>query len=191
MSRSATYGMEHRATAIGTSTGWGWWVALGIALIVVGGIALTNLLAATAVSVFFVGAMMIVGGIAEIVFAFSTARGQWGRFFLWLLLGVLYVAAGVLTFRNPVLATAVLTLLLAASLIAVGVLRIAGAVSVRPMSSWGWLLAAGVLTLLVGVIIGLGWPTNSLWVLGLFLGVDLLFSGISYAAVGIALRPPA
>lgn len=188
MARPATFDMAQPVTRTGIGSNWGWWVALGVALLVVGGIALMNLLTATAVSVFFVGVMMIVGGIAEIVFAFSTARGQMGRFLLWLLLGVLYLVAGVFTLRNPALATVLLTLLIAASLIAVGVLRIAGAVGLRPAHGWGWLLASGILTLLVGVVIGLGWPTNSLWILGLFLGIDLVFSGASYAAFGLMLR---
>src|SRR5690606_1143246 len=124
-----------RAESEGRS-GWGWWVALGVLLLIAGLLALGNLLIATAASVFFVGAMMIVGGIAEIVFAFSY-WGRWGRFIMWLLLGALYLAAGVVTFRNPALATAVLTLVLAASLVAVGILKIGAGIASRPAEGPG------------------------------------------------------
>ncbi len=169
------------------SAGWGWWVALGAVLVLAGAVALVNLATATAVSVLFVGAMMIVGGVAQIALAFPV-QGQWGRFFLWLLLGLLYVAAGIVTFRNPALATAVLTLLLAAALVAVGILRIAAGFRLRPIRGWGWVVLSGALTVLVGAIVGAGWPFNSLWVLGLFLAVDLLFSGVAYLAFGLAER---
>ncbi|HEX6995566.1 MAG TPA: HdeD family acid-resistance protein [Gammaproteobacteria bacterium] len=168
-------------------SGWGWWVALGVLLLIAGLLALGNLLIATAASVFFVGAMMIVGGIAEIAFAFSY-RGRWGRFVLWLLLGLLYVAAGFVTFRNPALATAVLTLVLAASLVAVGILKIAAGLGSRHVKGRGWLIVSGVLTLILGGIIAAGWPVNSLWVLGLFLAIDLLFAGIAYVGLGAAIR---
>ena len=172
-------------------SGWGWWVALGVLLLIAGLFALGNLLIATAASVFFVGAMMIVGGIAEIVFAFSY-WGRWGRFITWLLLGALYLAAGVVTFRNPALATAVLTLVLAASLVAVGILKIGAGIASRPAEGRGWLVVSGVLTLIVGGIIAIGWPAISVWVLGLFLAIDLLFAGIAYVGLGTAIRsaPP-
>ena len=58
----------------------------------------------------------------------------------------------------------------------------------RPAKSWGWIVAAGIVTILAGLVIATGWPVNSLWVIGLFLGIDLLFQGWSYIAIGLALR---
>lgn len=171
-------------------SGWGWWIALGVLLLIAGLLALGNLLVATVASVFFVGAMIIVSGIAEIVFAFSHWK-RWGRFFLWLVVGLLYVAAGIVTFRNPALATAVFTLVLAASLIVAGIVKIVGGFGSRPMQGWGWLVASGVLTTLVGMIIAAGWPVNSLWVLGMFLAIDLLFAGIAYIGLGAGIRSAA
>lgn len=166
---------------------WGWWVALGVLFLIAGLLALGNLLIATVASVFFVGAMMILGGIAQIVFAFSY-WGRWGRLILWLLLGLLYLAAGIVTFRNPALATAVLTLVLAAALIAVGILRLVAGFSFRPLKGWGWIVVSGVLTLILGGIIAFGWPVNSVWVLGVFLAIDLLFAGIAYVSLGAGIR---
>src|SRR5690606_7053037 len=101
MSNTMAHDLDER-TAGGGRSYWLLWVAIGVLVLIAGLIALGNLFLATSVSVLFVGAMMIVGGIAQIVFAFPV-RGSWGRFFLWLILGLLYVVAGIVTFRNPVL----------------------------------------------------------------------------------------
>ena len=97
---------------------WGWFVGLGIVMLIVGVIALGNLLAATVASVYLVGFMMLIAGGFEIAHSFGVKT--WGGFFWWLLGGLLYAIAGIIAFNNPLLASAVLTLLLAASLIASG-----------------------------------------------------------------------
>ncbi len=165
---------------------WGWFVLLGIVVLAVGIIAAGNLLVATAASVLFVGAMMIVAGFVEIIHAFGVKT--WGKFILWLLSGLLYVVAGYLAFSNPLLATAVLTLFLAISLIASGLVRIWIGITSKNLEGWGWVVAAGVVTTLAGLIIFSGWPVNSLWILGLFLAIDLIFQGITYIGFGFALR---
>ncbi|TIO85277.1 MAG: HdeD family acid-resistance protein, partial [Mesorhizobium sp.] len=91
-------------------------------------------------------------------------------------------------FYNPLLASAVLTFLLAVALIASGLLRAWVAWNHRPQQGWGWLLAAAIITILLGLIIAMGWPVNSLWVLGMFLAVDLVFQGWSFIATGLALK---
>jgi uncharacterized membrane protein HdeD (DUF308 family) len=78
---------------------WGWFVALGLLMIVAGFIALLSMFLATVVAVTWVGAMMIVAGVVEIVHGVRMKR--WSRFFLWIILGVLYVLAGLFTFLNP------------------------------------------------------------------------------------------
>ena len=93
---------------------WGWIVALGVVFLIAGLIALSSVVVATAVSVTVVGVMMLVSGIAEIISAFSVR--SWGKFFLWVLLGALYVIAGLLTFQNPILAAGILTLMLGVAL---------------------------------------------------------------------------
>ncbi|MEO5325875.1 HdeD family acid-resistance protein [Mesorhizobium sp. CC13] len=166
---------------------WGWFVALGIALLVLGVVAAANLLVATVASVYFVGTLMIVAGVVEIVHAFGV-KG-WGSFFLWLLGGALYIVAGYLAFINPLLASAILTLFLAASLVASGVMRIWMGIKGRSvLNSWGWIVAAGVVTVLAGLIIAAGWPVSSLVVLGTFLAIDLIFQGATYIAFGLGLR---
>ena len=173
--------------AIGTTRGkWGWFVALGVLLLIFGGIAFGNLFIATVASVYMVGWLMLMAGVVEIIHAFGVKT--WGRFFYWLLSGLLYATAGFFAFDNPVLASAVLTLLLAIALVASGLLRAWVGYNHRPEKGWGWLFAAGIITALAGLVIASGWPVNSLWVLGMFLAVDLVFQGWSFIAVGLALK---
>jgi uncharacterized membrane protein HdeD (DUF308 family) len=173
--------------AIGqTRDKWGWFVALGVLLLIFGGIAFGNLFIATVASVYVVGWLMLMAGVIEIIHAFGVKT--WGRFVYWLLSGLLYAVAGFFAFDNPLLASAVLTLLLAIALVASGLLRSWVAFNHRPQQGWGWLLAAGIITILLGLMIAMGWPVNSLWVLGMFLAIDLIFQGWSFIAIGLALK---
>jgi uncharacterized membrane protein HdeD (DUF308 family) len=130
--------------------------------------------------------MMIVAGIAEIINAFQL-KG-WGKFLLWALLGVLYIVAGFVTFENPLLAAALLTLVLGAALIASGIMRIFLAFSMKSESPWVWVLLSSLVTLLLGLLILAHWPVSSVYVLGIFLGVDLVMAGTAWIALGFALR---
>src|SRR5690606_10395419 len=118
---------------------WGWLLAYGILLLVLGLVAFLNIVVATAASILVVGAMMLFAGGAQIVHAFQVKR--WTRFFLWLLIGGLYIAAGILAFANPLLASTVLTLLFALSVIAAGILRVVAGLGLKPNEGWGWILA--------------------------------------------------
>jgi uncharacterized membrane protein HdeD (DUF308 family) len=165
---------------------WGWFVALGVALLILGGIAFGNLVLATVVSVYYVGMMMLVAGVIEIIHAFGVKT--WGRFFFWLLSGLLYAAAGVITFINPILAAGILTFLLAAALLGSGLFRVWMGFKSKPASGWGWIVAGGVITALLGLIIAIQWPVNSLFILGLFLAIDLIFQGWTYIAFGLGIK---
>ncbi len=165
---------------------WGWFVALGIVTLIVGIIALGNLLVATVASVYFVGIMMLIAGGFEIVHSFGVK--SWGGFLWWLLGGVLYAVAGFVALSNPLLASFVLTLVLAASLFASGLVRVWAGYKHWATQGSGWIIAAGIITALAGVVIAIGWPVNSLWVLGMFLAIDLIFQGWTCIALGLSLR---
>jgi uncharacterized membrane protein HdeD (DUF308 family) len=164
----------------------GWIIALGVVYVIAGLIALGSIVTATIATVFVVGIMMLIAGVAEVFLAFQIKT--WGRFLLWLLLGALYIVAGFLTFDNPLLAAALLTLLLGVALIASGIMRIVLAFSMKEGMPWIWVVVSGVITLLLGLIILAHWPVSSLYILGLFLGIDLIFAGAGWIAVGFGLR---
>jgi uncharacterized membrane protein HdeD (DUF308 family) len=164
----------------------GWIVALGVVYLVTGYIALGSVVLATFASVVVVGVMMIIAGVAEVFSAFQIK--SWGKFLFWVLLGVLYIVAGFVTFENPLLAAAVLTLILGASLVASGIMRIILAFSMKRETPWVWVVLSGVITLLLGLLILAHWPVSSLYILGLFLGIDLIMAGVGWIALGFGLR---
>ncbi|MET3659962.1 HdeD family acid-resistance protein [Aquamicrobium ahrensii] len=165
---------------------WGWFVALGVLLLILGGVAFGNLVIATVASVYFVGWLMLFSGVVEIIHAFGVKT--WGRFFFWLASGLLYALAGIFAFYNPVLASVVLTFLLAVALVASGALRAWVGYQNWEQKGSGWIVTAGVVTILAGLVIALGWPVNSLQILGLFLAIDLIFQGWAFIAFGLALK---
>jgi len=164
----------------------GWIIALGVVYVIAGLIALSSVVFATRVTVFVVGIMMLISGVAEVINAFQFK--SWGKFLVWLLLGALYIVAGLLTFENPLLAASVLTLLLGVALVFSGVMRIVLAFSMREGMSWTTLVLSGIVSLLLGLIILVHWPVSSLFVLGTLLGIDLLIIGIGWIFVGFGLK---
>jgi uncharacterized membrane protein HdeD (DUF308 family) len=165
---------------------WGWVVALGVVYVIAGFIALGSMMMATVASVLVVGVMMIIAGVTEVIGAFQMK--SWGKFLLWALLGVLYIVAGFLTFDNPLFAAVLLTLFLGASLIASGAVRLFLAFSMKRESPWVWVALSGAITLLLGLLIVARWPVNSVYILGLFLGIDLVMAGAGWIGMGFALR---
>ena len=165
---------------------WIWFVGLGVLLLVCGLIALGNLMLATVVSVYYIGMLMLFGGVIYLVHAFQV-RG-WDHVLFWALSGLLYVLAGISAFVNPILTSAALTLFLSLALVIAGVFRTWVGRKMKPAKGWGWIVASGVVTALAGFVIALGWPVNSLWVLGLFLAADLIIQGSTMIAFGLGIR---
>jgi len=169
---------------------WGWIVALGVVYVFAGFVALGSVVMATAASVLVVGVMMIIAGVAELINAFQIK--SWGKFLIWALLGVLYIVAGFVTFENPLFAALLLTLMLGASLVASGVVRLFLAFNMKRETPWIWVALSSVITLLLGVLILARWPINSVYILGLFLGIDLIMAGAGWIGLGLGLhRVPA
>jgi len=164
----------------------GWIVALGVVYLLAGFIALGSVVMATVASVLVVGVMMIIAGVAELINAFQIK--SWGKFLIWALLGVLYIVAGFATFENPLFAAVLLTLILGASLVASGVVRIFLAFNMKRETPWIWVALSGVVTLLLGLLILARWPINSIYILGLFLGIDLIMAGAGWIGLGFGLR---
>lgn len=184
-------GKEHGGRSLGGPIAalrdrWGWIFGIGLALSLCGLIALGNTVVATFAVVTFAGAMMIVSGAIEIVHGFNMKT--WGRFFLWIVIGLLYVAAGLITLTAAPQAAILLTLLVGAAFVASGIVRIVLAFQMREGTPWIWAALSGLVTALLGVMILAQWPFSGLYVLGLFLGVDLLFAGASWMMIGLALR---
>jgi uncharacterized membrane protein HdeD (DUF308 family) len=165
---------------------WGWIVAFGVLSVIAGVIAFAADMLATVWAVYIIGFMMLFSGVAEIVAAFQAK--DWSHRILWLLLGALYVFAGIICIQNPFAAATILTLLLGISLIVGGLMRMFLATRLRQGTPWGWVVFSGLISVLLGVIIIAHWPVSSFFVLGIFLAVDLIFNGSGWIAMGLALR---
>jgi uncharacterized membrane protein HdeD (DUF308 family) len=183
---ASALGLGPRAGLAPLRAKWGWIVALGVVYLVAGVIALGSVMMATVASVLIVGVMMVIAGIAEVIHAFQIKT--WGRFLFWLALGILYIIAGFVAWDNPLLTAIWLTLILGAALVASGIMRIFLAFNMQHGSPWMWVVGSGVITLLIGLIILAHWPVSSLYTLGIFLGIDLVFAGASWIGLGLGLR---
>ena len=162
---------------------WGWFLAFGIILIILGALAIgLPWVVGLSISI-LIGAILVGGGLVHMVHAFGSR--SWKGFFLSLLIAILYLAIGLLMIFRPLVGAMSLTLLLGVYFTVDGVFKIALAFRHKPLPNWGWILFSGIVALILGVIIWTNWPMNTLWVIGLLVGIDLIFSG--WAAVMIAL----
>lgn len=162
-----------------------WIVAFGALLIALGAWALGSVVAATIFTVYFVAISMIAAGVAEIAIGFRAK--SYGRLFIWMVLGLVYAIAGMSALANPLLAAGILTLTLGAALCATGVLRIVLAFQMKTGSAWAWVAISGAITFFLGAAILSQWPVSSLYILGVFLSVDLIFCGAGWVSFGLGL----
>lgn len=160
-------------------------VGFGVLAALLGLAALVLVETTTIASVLVIGCFMIVAGVLEIVVGLRTRT--WGRMLLWEAAGLLYLIAGAFAVAVPALASVVLTLLLGAGLLATGVLRIIVGVRMAGSRTRGGVVAAGLFTALLGLLIVIGWPGNSVLVLGTILGIDLLVYGLTWIVFGFRL----
>jgi uncharacterized membrane protein HdeD (DUF308 family) len=165
---------------------WGWLLAIGI-IFVIGGIlaiaapGIASLAVALVVAVVFAWV-----GIMQIIHSFSDK--SWAGFAWQLIIGIIMLAGGLAVYFNPVLGTLTLTLVVAAMFIAKGIFQLILGFRMRPAGGWGWIVAAGVLSILVGLLIWIQWPISGLWALGTLAGISLIFTGWSYIAMSMAVR---
>lgn len=164
----------------------GWLLAAGVSLVILGALGLLMTGALSIASAIWFGAMVLVAGI--VLVADAVRHGGWRSRILHGLIGLLYIAVGIITFSNPLAATASLTLFVGAALFATGILRIVIAFQTRPNASWSMILVSGLLSLVLGVMILVRWPASSLWVLGTFLAIELIFQGVATIMLARAIR---
>ena len=165
---------------------WGWLLALGILFVILGTVGLGMTVALTLTSLIFLGAFMIAGGVFQLVAAFREKTGK--RLALGLLLAVLYIIAGIWVIQNPAMASAFATAMIAGLITALGILRLLAAFERKPESGWLWMLLSGITSLLLAGMIFMAWPSSALWVIGLFLAIEMIFHGWAYIFTALALR---
>lgn len=164
---------------------WWWFMLLGIGLIVLGTLALGSAALTSVAAVVFLGLLLLAGGIAQTISAFWA--GRWSGFLLTMFIGLLYIVAGVFIIGHPVDSMVDLTLMLAFLFMVSGVFRIITSLMLR-FPLWGWPLLNGVISVLLGVMIYKQWPASGLWVIGLFVGIEMIFNGWAWLMLALALR---
>jgi len=163
---------------------WGWFLTLGIVLVVAGIAAIMFPLVSTIAAKIALGWIFLAAGIVMIIHAFSIQK--WGGFLMELLLGVLYLFAGGWLAFFPFTGIVTLTILLAALFLLEGVLEVIMGFRVRPHEGWGWLVFSGLIAVAVGLLIAAELPSSAVWAIGLLVGVNLLSTGISFIVVALA-----
>ncbi|HTO54936.1 MAG TPA: HdeD family acid-resistance protein [Myxococcota bacterium] len=164
---------------------WGRLLALGISLIVLGTVAISYAEIVTLASVVFFGALLAIGGVIEIAHAFRV-RSTSGAL-LHVLAAVLSIVAGFLMMTEPLTGSLALTVLAAAYFLVSGAFRIAAALSVD-LPHRGLAVFGGIVSLVLGLLVWSEMPGSALWLIGTFLGIDLLFRGWWAVTLALALR---
>jgi uncharacterized membrane protein HdeD (DUF308 family) len=181
MSTTASYGPASFDPGV-LRRSWGWFLVLGILEIILGTVAVGASFFATLVTVVFFGWLLLAGGILSAGHAFW--RKHWKGFFFELATGILYVVAGLMMVGNPLAAAATLTLLIAMFLLMQGIFRIIVALSGH-LEHWGWVMLNGLITAGLGIMIWRQWPSSALWVIGLFIGIEMILYGWSLVMLSL------
>ncbi len=164
----------------------GWFLFLGIAYVFCGAVAIGSPLFVTLISVLFFGVLLLVAGMAGLIHAFW-ARG-WDGFAVQLLGGILAGVMGFLLITDAAAGAAVITIIVGTYFLISGLFRLGFALSHSHLAHRGSLLLSGAITLLLGILITAGWPGSTMWVIGTFIGVDLIFYGFSMIVLARAAR---
>jgi uncharacterized membrane protein HdeD (DUF308 family) len=164
---------------------WGWFLAFGIALVVLGVLAIGRAVTATIVSILFFGWLLLLASGIEV--AQAIVVGHWAGFFHHLVAAILFGVTGFIIVTRPLLGAEVATMLMAVFFLIGGLFQFISSAWVA-LPGWGWQLADGVITFILGVLILAQWPVSGLWVIGLFIGIDLIFYGGAWIAIALGLR---
>lgn len=161
----------------------GWFMFLGIALILLGIIAVIFPFATTIAVKVFLGWILLVGGLVTAFHAFSTQK--WSAFFYNMLVGLLYVLVGGWLAFFPLSGVITLTVMLAFLFILQGVIQAALAFRLKPRDGWGWILFASIVAIVAGFMLITGLPSKAAWAIGLLAGISMISSGWAYLSIAL------
>lgn len=161
-------------------------IVWGVLLIVFGMLAVGSpLIAAVAVSL-VIAWLIVLAGVVHLILAF---RAHGAGSMIWkLLVGIAYLCFGGYMITHPVLGVASLTLLLASLFLIEGILNIVLWFKMRPLHGSNWMLVDGIVTLLLGLLIYMQWPSSSAWAIGTLVGISMIFSGVARVMMSLAVR---
>lgn len=165
---------------------WGWLLTLGIALFILGLLALSMTITSTIATVFVLGLLLLIAGVFEISNAFHR-KGHGGAFWFHLFTGVLDIVTGILLIAFPLAGAAALTMILAIFFLVGGLVRFFGSLFTK-LPNRGWAILSGVIDVILGIVLLASWPVSALWFLGMVVGIGLIFRGIWWSMFAISAR---
>lgn len=164
---------------------WGWFLALGILLMLIGAVCIVGDVTATFATVLIFGWLLLISGIVALVHAFRTMN--WSGFFLYLLSAIFRGFTGYLLIRYPLAGAASLTLILASFFVVGGLFRTISA-GMMKFPRWGWSVFSGLVSLVLGIMLLVQMPVSSIWFIGFAIGVDLIVDGASLVGFATAIH---
>lgn len=164
---------------------WKWFFTIGLLLIGLGGFAVACANWATEFTVVLLGFFLVGAGLLQILNGMYAKK--WTGYSISLLLGLFYMIAGGLCIFKPILSAEGISLLIAALLLVGGVFRAISALRYQ-FDNWGWVLFNGLIAGLLGLLILAEWPESALWVIGLFVGIDLILMGAYWVRLSLAAK---
>jgi uncharacterized membrane protein HdeD (DUF308 family) len=164
---------------------WGWFLAFGVGLVLLGIAAVVRSVTATIVSMLFFGWLLVLACGIEV--AQAIVVGHWAGVFHHLLAAILFGVTGFLIVSRPLLGAEVATVVMAVFFLIGGLFQLIGSVWLT-LPGWGWQAADGLITFVLGILVLAQWPVSGLWVIGLFIGIDLIFYGGTWIALALGLR---
>lgn len=176
---------KHDVAVINLNRNWGWILCLGILFIILGCIGLGMAIGLTIVSMIFFSVLLIVAGISQFIDVFK--HREWKGMIWQSFIAVLYIVGGCIVFYDPLLASSLITILLAGVLIVLGLTRIIMAIALRKEQGWGWLLFAGLTAIVLGLLIIMQWPVSGLWVIGMFIAIEMIVTGWTYVFIALSM----
>ncbi len=167
-------------------SGRGWFIALGVVLVILGLVALFNAVDATLVTTIIIGWLLVIAGIANVIGAFTTSSGLGWRL-VQILLGILYVVVGFNVIADPLAGAIAVTIVFGAMLIADGIFRIV-AVFMDRGPNGVWMIVLAVINILLGLWLWTGIPLSGI-AIGIFVGIQLLVAGMAWIIMGFMSGP--
>ncbi|MEX0269642.1 HdeD family acid-resistance protein [Leptolyngbyaceae cyanobacterium UHCC 1019] len=164
----------------------GWFIALGVVMLLLGLAAIVEPFMATVAVARVFSWIFLFAGIIRIVYAIQSRQDR--GFLLKLLIGILYVITGILLLSNVFGAALTLTVAFGIAIVGQGILEVIAAFKARPEANWVWTLVSGLLAIVLGILIFYQWPFSAAWILGVFVGINLMFTGVWMIVIPWAVR---
>jgi uncharacterized membrane protein HdeD (DUF308 family) len=165
---------------------WKWLLGTGIFTIILGCAAVLLPFITTLTVQILLAAVFIIAGITYLLYAFQSRKTK--GFLIRTLLGVLYGLAGFMLVFFPLSGAFTLTVILAFLFMLSGAFKVALGFYIRPLSSWGWLVFNGSLSIILGILIWMGLPGTAFWIIGFLVGIELFLTGLAMTMYGLSIK---